>query len=372
MCFDGPDDNWLPRTAPSDVGFTTARLAELVTEAENTNSDHLLLIVDDRILVERHWRPDEPTETQSLTKSIVALGILALVADGKISSLDVPLHTFFPEMAADARRAITLRHVLSHNTGLDASDGVNSAEDRLAYARSLRLQHRPGTRFRYNNAACQLLAGVVASASGEPLDAYVSQRILAPLGISDARWSKDKSGGPQAYFGLELTSRALAHIGLLLLHEGMWRNRRILPAHLIAAARSPSATSLSYGLLFWRRTGLRQTKEARARWPFLAPLAGRSFRTEDAYFRALRRLVSKDVTYGLVLAHPITMQLVEEVPDANMAFLGVGGLGQRLTIYPVRKTVAVRQHRRRPGDEQRERTIHWHGFEASVETTFPR
>ena len=86
----------------------------------------------------------------------------------------------------------------------------------------------------------------------------------------------------------------------------------------------------------------------------------------------MRQFLAKDATHGLVIAHPLSAQLVEEAPDSNAAFLGVGGLGQRLTIYPKRRTVAVRQHRRRPGDEHRARTVHWREFEAIVESTFPR
>lgn len=372
VCFDRPDDGWLPRIAPIALGIDGSQLAPLVDKAKQTRSDHMLLVTAQGVVLERHWGDDIPIETQSLTKSVVALGILALIADGEISSLDEPLHTYFPEMAHDGRRAITLRHVLSHSSGLDASDGINDADDRLAYARALKLERTPGTRFQYNNAACQLLAGVIADAAGISLDRYLSRRILAPLGIVDAHWSRDRSGGIQAYFGLELRSRDLVKLGLLLLQEGNWKQRQLLPQHLVVEATKPSATSLSYGLLFWRRTQLRQTKAALERWPFLAPLAGKTFRTEDDYFRTLRRHAPKDAVHGLVLAHPLTTSVLEERRDQDTAFLAVGGLGQRLVVYPQRGLVAVRQHRRHPRDEGHERLIHWRQFESELESALRR
>lgn len=334
------------------------------------HSDHLLLVTDDGVILERRWGDDEPIETQSLTKSVVALAIFALVGDGKIPSLDEPLLTYFPEMARDRRRTITLRHVLSHSTGLDAKGRINAAPDRLAYARNLELKHPPGSRFQYNNAACQLLAGVIATAAGVPLDRYIRQRLLVPLGITGDRWSRDRSGAVQAYFGLELRARDLARLGLLLLHQGRWNGRQLLPARLLREATGPSATSLSYGLLFWRRTRLHQTAAALKRWPFLAPFEGRTFRTEDEYFRALRTKTSKSVAHGLILAHPQRIPLLEERRDRNTAFLAVGGLGQRLVVYPQRGIVAVRQHRRRAGDDANESRLHWRAFQSDLEATF--
>ena len=370
-CFDERDDRWLPRILPHDAGLGREGLERLVEAAGNTHSDHLLILYDAHVVLERHWDDDAaPIETQSLTKSIVALAALALVADGDLPSLDVPLHRFFPEMARDGRRAITLRHVLTQSTGLDASDGVNQADDRLAYARALRLKHSPGTRFRYNNAACQLLAGVVAQAAGAPLDEYMSRRLFAPLDILRAKWSRDRAGTVQAYFGLELTSRDLARIGLLMLNEGQWQHSQVLPASLIREAVAPSRTSLSYGLLFWRRTTLTQSQAALERYPFLEPLTKRRFRNEDQYFRAVRRHTSKAVAHGLVIAHPLHIPLLDERPDRDTGYYAVGGLGQRLAVYPKRGIVAVRQHRRRPGDAQHEKTVHWRSFNEDIEGLF--
>ena len=49
-----------------------------------------------------------------------------------------------------------------------------------------------------------------------------------PLGIKRWHWSRDRAGNVRTYAGLSLLPRDLARIGLLLLHGGVWRGRRII------------------------------------------------------------------------------------------------------------------------------------------------
>jgi CubicO group peptidase (beta-lactamase class C family) len=372
-CFDVSSDDWLPRASAAEVGFDRAPLDHLLTRSEETATDALIVVADGRVVVEKRFgRPPKRIETRSVTKSVVALAIFALVADGRIRSLDVPLSTFFPEFAEGKKAAITLRHVLTHTTGLahgkSDADALNAADDRLAFARALPVRRRAGIRFAYSNEATQLLAGVVETAAGQPLDVYADERVLERIGIHGAPWSRDHAGKVQSYYGLRLTARDLARIGLLLLGEGEWKGREVIPGTLIREATAPTKTSLSYGLLFWRRSDLVQ----RASVPHadaLAPFAERVFRTEGEYFSALSKRLAPHLYSTLVGVHRAGHHLLRETRPVG--FYAVGGLGQRLAVYPRARIVAVRQHRRRPGDDRRANAVSWRAFFDDVEALAP-
>ena len=362
-----------------DVGLDGPALDRLIKAAEASESDSLLLVKDGRIVVERSFgRRHGPIDTWSVTKSVASLAVLALIADGKIASLDVPLSTFFPEFARGDKAAVTLRHVLTHASGIahgvkDAKR-LNAQKDRLAFVRRLPVKTAPGTRFSYNNEASQLLAGVVKEASGVSFDKYVTKRIFEPIGVDEPGWARDRSGGIQTYYGLRLRARDLARIGLLLLHHGRVGERVVLPEHLVRQAAAPSATNLSYGLLFWRRSNLVQVDDVASRIPegdLLAPFAGRVFRSEVEYFDIVTKELGVKQPKQLVEMHSTKSRVLRELPG-EVGFYAVGGLGQRLAIYPSAGIVAVRQHRRRPGDDSRKSIVSWRSFYTDVEALDPK
>lgn len=366
-----------PPAAPPRRCVDHAALDALVAAAERAQSDTLLVVQDGVPLVDKQFREDArgrpidpgPIETRSLTKGIVALGVLALIADGKVRSLDTPLSELFPEFREGPRAAITLRHVLTHTTGLrhakTDADALNAQADRLAYARSLPVVEAPGTKFSYSNEACQLLAGVFPAAAGEPVDSYVAKRIFAPLGISEVPWKRDRSGTPQTYYGVALRARDLAKIGQLLLDEGVFEGRRVLPAELTRLLFLPSERFAGYSLGFWLDPPVVQTRArvdalvhdrllAPRAADALTPLDGLHFDSGEAYFAALGGRVDPGTLTRLRALHRAGKAQLEPVHERAFALFGIGGLGQRLDVYPDARLVVVRQHIRRPGDDARE------------------
>ena len=103
---------------PEDVGLDAAKVTALRDEAIARGSDALVLVKDGRVVVA--WRREgkaERIETMSVTKSIASLVVGQLIDEGALS-LDDPLSKFFDAWRDDPRGAITLRHVLTHSTGL--------------------------------------------------------------------------------------------------------------------------------------------------------------------------------------------------------------------------------------------------------------
>jgi CubicO group peptidase (beta-lactamase class C family) len=131
----------------------------------------------------------------SFTKQFTAMAIMLLVHDGKLR-YDQPLTEIFPDFPGYAR-AITVRHLLTHTSGLpDYEDAMDAHrwtpehqiqdEDVLAL---LQRQTAPlfaaGTSWAYSNSAYVILGLIVARASGEPFGEFLEHRIFKPLQMTN-------------------------------------------------------------------------------------------------------------------------------------------------------------------------------------------
>lgn len=126
----------------------------------------------------------------SVSKQFTAAAILLLAEDGRLS-IDDPLKKWLPSLPAMAD-AMTLRHLLSHTSGLlDYEDLMDPADTRQVHdidvLRLLEKENRtyfaPGSDYRYSNSGYALLALVVGKASGSDFASFLRQRIFLPLGM---------------------------------------------------------------------------------------------------------------------------------------------------------------------------------------------
>ncbi|MGW6203770.1 serine hydrolase domain-containing protein [Streptomyces sp. NPDC055089] len=151
-------------------------------------------------------RPDEAPryELGSASKPFTGLLLAALVAAGRLryedpaAELLAPGHPVHPSV-----RAITLRHLITHTSGLPAlpADFYPQALPRWStapYSRypadrvvraflRARPRHRPGTRWHYSNFAVSVLGHTLAAATGTPWESLLRTEVLEPLGLHDTR-----------------------------------------------------------------------------------------------------------------------------------------------------------------------------------------
>jgi CubicO group peptidase (beta-lactamase class C family) len=164
----------------------------------------------------------------SMTKPITSVAVMALFDEGRIA-LDDPVSKFIPEFGkarvlkgdgsldtVEAAREITIRHLLTHTSGItyrfvgiepiatlyeDAgvSDGLVETEGTIAEGvrrlAGLPLLHQPGERWSYS-LSTDVLGRVVEVVSGQGLDVFLRERIFAPLGMNDTGFfpPKDQAG----------------------------------------------------------------------------------------------------------------------------------------------------------------------------------
>lgn len=343
-------------------------LATIQRAGMESHSDALLVLRDGDVLLELGTQ-DRPIELMSATKSVVALGIGLLLADGHLDSLDAPVSTWYPEWRQGRKADITVRMLLDHTSGLqnnpNAGAEIYPAPDVVQLALAAELDSAPGEAFSYNNKATNLLAGVIQRASGQPMDSYLRERLLKPLGITPGDWYRDQAGNPHAMAGLQLAARDAARLGQLLLDGGRADDgTQLLPPGYVDVLFAPSARSPRAGLLWWRlpqwqHATLRPDAAARMAASgvdadlvtALASLSGRRF---DGVPEALQAALGDD--YGMRYRQDITARglkrtdLFDEAMGPVVAFEANGYLGQYIVVVPEQRVVAVRQIRSREAE----------------------
>ncbi|WP_405471279.1 serine hydrolase domain-containing protein [Streptomyces anulatus] len=143
-------------------------------------------------------------ELGSASKPYAGLLLARLVAQGRVRYTDRAADLLAPGFPVHpAVRRITLRHLLTHTSGLpglpadfypqavprwstDPYGGYPADRVVRAFLRA-RPRHRPGTRWHYSNFAVSVLGHTLAAATGTPWEVLLHQQVLAPLGLDATR-----------------------------------------------------------------------------------------------------------------------------------------------------------------------------------------
>ena len=148
------------------------------------------------------WAPspkvDEYTiwDLASLTKVIgTTTALMQLWADHRVD-LDAPVQRYLPEFVGPHKELVTVRHLLTHSSGLPGwrplyKEATSPAEAlRLLYQTPL--DTLPGVRMVYSDLGAMLLGKIVERVSGEPLDVYLRRHVFAPLGMTSTMFKPPK------------------------------------------------------------------------------------------------------------------------------------------------------------------------------------
>lgn len=130
----------------------------------------------------------------SMTKSFTALLVLQLAEEGKVS-LDDTIADWLPGYAADYAQVVTIRQMLQNRSGIPHYISIPgwfdndvkrafTGDSLLSAASQLPLAFEPGADYLYSNVNYYLLGRVIERATGRPYEAVLSERVLAPLGLS--------------------------------------------------------------------------------------------------------------------------------------------------------------------------------------------
>ncbi len=128
----------------------------------------------------------------SLTKVVgTTTALMILYDEGKIN-LDTSVSAYVPAFAGGWKDSVTLRHLLTHRSGLPAGRDLwrvaRSPEEARQMVIETPLEARPGARFEYSDLGADILGFAVESVTGQSLDVFLGERVYAPLGMTDTHF----------------------------------------------------------------------------------------------------------------------------------------------------------------------------------------
>jgi CubicO group peptidase (beta-lactamase class C family) len=148
------------------------------------------------------WSERTITNVWSSTKPVTALAALMLVDRGELD-VNAPVARYWPEFAAGGKQDVTIRHLMSHSTGVSGLDQPAATEDLYDWEKAtsrMAAQEpwwEPGTASGYHALNWGHLVGaLVRRISGKTLKRFVAEEIAGPLGAdfqigaAEADWDR--------------------------------------------------------------------------------------------------------------------------------------------------------------------------------------
>lgn len=139
----------------------------------------------------------------SVTKPIVCAGVCLLLERGLVG-LDDPVRRFFPEMTGEDRREMTLRHLMTHSSGLPdmLPENVELRRSHAPIAEYVRrvcgtpLRFRPGADVSYQSMGILLLGALIERLTNMPCRRFLAREFFEPMGMTTTElgWSAALQG----------------------------------------------------------------------------------------------------------------------------------------------------------------------------------
>src|SRR5687768_11731483 len=137
--------------------------------------------------------PDESIyDLASLTKVVgTATAAMILWDEGRLE-LDAPVSKYLPAFSGGTKDQVTVRHLLTHTSGLPAGRDLRRLASSPWEARNLvmttSLACAPGRCQVYSDLGADVLGFTVEAIAGQGLDAFLDERVFTPLGMSDTHF----------------------------------------------------------------------------------------------------------------------------------------------------------------------------------------
>lgn len=199
----------------------------------------ICIMRNDSLLFEKcygDFTPDTKVYVASAGKWVAAATIAAVVDRTSLSWDDV-VEKWLPEFKGDSKGSISLRHLLSHTSGVrpylpaPRVDNYNHLDSAMLEILPLDTVFACGTRFEYGGLAMQIAGRMAEKAMGEEFEGIFQQLIARPLGMKNSHFTPINTEGghaPMLGGGLCTTLNDYIHFLDMIYHNGKYQGNEIL------------------------------------------------------------------------------------------------------------------------------------------------
>ena len=253
---------------------TSFKHIELMTMEQDIQSgilegtEGVLISKNQEIIYENYFggfNANIPHDTRSAGKS-VGSGVIGLAIDhGIIESVNQRIYGHMPEefsYTTDSMKAeITIQDLLTMRSGIGVSeDDYQESNNWLKTVLEAPLAYVPGERTYYKSAD-PFLAGIYLNERLDiPLEFFIEENLLSPLGITNYIMNTDDHGVPYFGGGIQLTPRDMLKIGQLYLNKGVRNGKQVLSESWVVDSfkKHTSLENVSdknnYGYFWWHNS----------------------------------------------------------------------------------------------------------------------
>ena len=214
---------------------------ELDTKQKLLGTNAVAMIWSKDSLLYKKEMGDFNSKTQapiaSCSKWLTAALVMIFVQEGKIS-LDDPVVKYIPIFGNYFKNYITIRHCLSHTTGIQTEPitilrllerkKFSSLEDEVNSFAKKDIQANAGTEFRYSNIGLNIAGRILEIVSKKKFDLLIKQKLFNLLGMRKTTFSTLDGSAVNPSGGALSTADDYMHFLVMLLNKGKYNGQQIL------------------------------------------------------------------------------------------------------------------------------------------------
>lgn len=236
----------------------------LTVQEQNLNIYGIHVYQNGKTLAAHRFRSDDRINLCSGAKTFVAVGVGIALDEGLFRLQDKVLG-YFPEyqsIAVEGAENIKIEHLLQMTSGhMTEAFSKYDSMDRAELFFQTPLMTTPGTYFFYEDLCTYMLGRIIEAVTGDNLLEYLKPRLFDKLEIVNPQWHTCLHGHTSCAGGLYLTTEEYARLGILLLHEGIYKGRRVVSESYVqqmhskwvdTSYKNDPETQQGYGYQIWK------------------------------------------------------------------------------------------------------------------------
>ncbi len=215
---------------------------KLIQKQELLGKDHVVLIwkKNDTILYKKEsgdYTSRTVAPIASCSKWLTAAIVMTYIDEGKLS-LDDKVSKWLPEFERYGKGYITIRHCLSHMTGIESGPirirkllerkKIKSLEEEVNSFAAKEIQANAGVEFHYSNIGLNIAARVLEVMTKKKFEMIALQRLFRPLGMSKTTFVNPDGSPPNPSGGARSNADDYMKFLVMLLNKGTYQGKKIL------------------------------------------------------------------------------------------------------------------------------------------------